>query len=238
MTILFAFILATIIRIALHLTVYSYQVIADVTFLAIGAGLLTSFGWWKRIGFWNPGSLNDVPLYIPLILLILFIYSGKSINLAGYTFISLLALAILVGFTEELFFRGLLLESLLPVGTIRAVLLSAILFGLPHLLKATSGIWDPCFAIATTLFAVGIGVCFAALRVRTGTIWPLIGIHTLIDYNAFFSGGLEIQTGSPGTIFSDLVIGGILAIYGLYLIRKNIAEKEMDIHFKNQRRKI
>jgi len=210
------------IRVALHLSVYSQQVIADVTILTIGAGLLTSFGWWKRIGFWNSGSLKDIPLYIPLILLLLVIYSGYSINLTGYTQISLIALAILIGFAEELFFRGLLLESLLPVGIHKAVLLSALLFGLPYLLKAVSGIWDPNFAIAATLFAMGIGVCFAALRIRTGTIWPLIGIHTLINYNAFISGGFEVQTGSIGTILWDLAIGGILAIYGLYLVRKEV----------------
>lgn len=225
MTLLLALILAVVIRITLHLPVYRYQVIADVTMLVISAGLLSSLGWWKRIGFWNPGSLKDIPLYIPLILLLVFIYSIKSTNLTEYTYISLMGLAILVGFTEELFFRGLLLESLLPMGILRAVLLSSVLFGLPHLLKVTSGIWDPYFAIAATLFATGIGICFAALRIRTGTIWPLIGIHILIDYNAFIRGGLEIQTGSIGTILWDLAIGGILAIYGLYLVRKEVTVK-------------
>ena len=217
--------IAIAIRVALHLSIYSQQVIADVTVLAFCIGLLTSFGWWKRIGFWNPGSIRDIPLFIPLILLIVVIYSIPSSNLPGYTYLSLLALAILIGFTEEIFFRGLLLESLLPAGITRAVLLSAVLFGLPHLLKIVSGIWDPYFAIAATLFATGIGICFAALRIRTGTIWPLIGIHILIDYNALISGGFEVHTGSIGTILWGIVIGGILAIYGLYLIRKEYAIK-------------
>jgi uncharacterized protein len=225
MTVLVVLTASIVIRVALNLSIYSQQVIADVTVLAISAGLLTYFGLWKRIGFLNAGSLKDIPLFIPLILFILVIYSGYSINYTGYTQISLLALAILIGFTEEIFFRGLLLESLLPVGIRKAVLLSAVLFGLPHLLKAASGIWDPYFAVATTLFAMGIGVCFAALRVRTGTIWPLIGIHILIDYSAFIRGGLEIKTYSAGLFLVDLVIGGILAVYGLYLIRKMYAGK-------------
>ena len=222
-TLLIVLTIAIAIRVALHLSIYNQQVIADVTVLAFCIGLLTSFGWWKRIGFWNPGSIRDIPLFIPLILLIVVIYSIPSSNLPGYTYLSLLALAILVGFTEEIFFRGLLLESLLPAGTTRAILLSAILFGLPHLLRAVNGIWDPSFAIAATFFAMGIGVCFASLRIRTGTIWPLIGIHILIDYNAFIRGGLEVHTCSIGTILWDLAISSILAIYGLYLVRKKVA---------------
>ena len=106
MTLLIVLMLLIVIRVPLHLSVNSQLVIADITVLAIGARLLTYFGWWKRIGFWNAGSLKDIPLFIPLILLVLFLYSGNSVNITGYSYFFILALAILVGFTEEIFFPG------------------------------------------------------------------------------------------------------------------------------------
>jgi membrane protease YdiL (CAAX protease family) len=46
---------------------------------------------------------------------------------------SFLALALAVGFVEEVYFRGLMLRPLLARGTWRAVMVSTVLFGAMHL---------------------------------------------------------------------------------------------------------
>jgi membrane protease YdiL (CAAX protease family) len=169
--------------------------------MVVGILLIVRLRWWRETGFTTIGKRDDLLLYIlPLIVAFLSVPSGVKVNdpstlalIAGFTF--------LVGFTEETFFRGLILNTLRPLGPMRAASISALLFGLPHLLNAISGVWDPMFTLVDSLAAIGIGVTFASLFIRTKTIWPLIGLHALIDFTALITqGGLQCRH-SQGLFF-------------------------------------
>lgn len=182
--------------------------------------LLTGLRWWKRAGLTTPGRIQHLPLYlIPFLVALLSLPENPS-TAGPSTVVSFAILTLLVGFAEEVFFRGLILGSLRPLGTVNAVLISAFLFGLPHLLNAVGGTWDPLFTIADTFAALGIGVTFAALAIRTGTIWPLIGIHALIDFTALLTHGSIVVPAQPvGVLVVTVAVGVVLVVYGLYLIR-------------------
>jgi membrane protease YdiL (CAAX protease family) len=83
---------------------------------------------------------------------------------------ALLAFVLVAPLTEELLFRGLILRGFLARYPVRrAVLASALLFTLTHVNP-----WQFCSALAA-------GVLFAWWRVRTGSLWPgLIG-HALLN---------------------------------------------------------
>lgn len=117
------------------------------------------------------------------------------------------ATSLLIGFSEEVMFRGILLRGLLArFGSGPAILLSAAAFALVHLLDGVS--YDP---VAITLqelaftFLIGLGLAPVALRV--GALWPLILWHALWDSVVFSSQvmGVMHPLAVPGMLTQVLV---------------------------------
>jgi membrane protease YdiL (CAAX protease family) len=213
-------ILAGFVALVRQLTPLQLVTFADIMVGIAGIFLIAGLLWWRRAGFTTLGRRRDFVLYL-LPIGVAFLSLTEGTATAEVSVILTFALfALVVGFAEETFFRGLILQSLRPVGVFGAVLGSAVLFGLPHLLNAVGGIWDPVFTIGDTFAAFGIGVTFAALVLRTGTIWPVILIHALIDFTALIAQGtLVVQAQSFGEIMVTVGVGVVMTIYGLYLIR-------------------
>ena len=78
---------------------------------------------------------------------------------------TLLALALAPAACEEALFRGALLRSLLPAGRTRAVLATALAFGLFH--------FSPYKLPAT----IALGALLGALAVRAGSLWAPLVAH-------------------------------------------------------------
>jgi CAAX protease family protein len=95
----------------------------------------------------------------------------------------------LVGVNEELYSRGLSLQVARPLGALPAATLVAVLFGAGHLqnyLLFGKPLDDTLFQI----LAAGLyGFCLAGVRLRIGTVWPLVFVHGLDDW---------LQVNSPG----------------------------------------
>ncbi len=86
-------------------------------------------------------------------------YHDQSIVLLLFTS------AIIPAFCEELFFRGLIMTNLMPLGRNFAIIASGIIFGLVH------GNHDQI------LFATIAGIVFGWLYAETGSIWCGVIIH-------------------------------------------------------------
>jgi membrane protease YdiL (CAAX protease family) len=186
----------------------------------VGILLIVRLGWVKRAGYTTLGRLRDVPLYILPAGIALLSFSEGIPAFTPETVLYFLAVALVIGVSEETYFRGLMLQSLVPLGVFRTVLISAVLFALPHLLNALSGAWDPAFTFADSFAAFGIGVAFAAILFRTGTIWPVIGIHALTDFTALLSNGTLLVSTQSALQIASVAGAGLLALaYGLFLIR-------------------
>jgi membrane protease YdiL (CAAX protease family) len=193
--------------------------VADIVLAVIGVVLLYRLGWFEKAGYTSSIKARHIPLLVlPLIVALLSFSDGIAVTdplvVAGFALF-----ALLVGFTEETFFRGLMLTGLVPTGVYGAVLLSSFLFAAPHMLNIFAGLWDPSFAVADTVAAFGIGVTFAALRIRTGSIWPAVGLHTLTDFSALLAlGTIEVGAQSQGSLAGTAIIGIILTVYGLLIV--------------------
>jgi hypothetical protein len=124
-----------------------------------------------------------------------------------------------VGFGDEATFRGVVLQTLLPRGTMRAVIISSVLYGAVYIGTIAGGV-DPVLVGVQALHMVGIGVAFAAVVVVTGTIWPLV----LIDAASQIS-TLILPEGSsrPGivAIVIELILGALAAAYGIWLLHRH-----------------
>lgn len=71
---------------------------------------------------------------------------------------------------EEFMFRKLFLERLMALGTKPAVLLSAVIFAVPHLISQGP---------AQVFYTFVLGLSFAYVTVRTRKLWPAIVLHSL-----------------------------------------------------------
>ena len=113
-------------------------------------------------------------LYMPLGLLVDDLdLSGDARELfdsSGSTVLLAIAVVLIAPIVEELFFRGLLLGALLVRwGEQTAIVGSAVLFGVTH------------FQLLQLPALIAAGLCFAILRVRTGTLGPAIWAHTAFN---------------------------------------------------------
>ena len=197
--------------------------LANLALAILGAALLTGLRWWRVVGFRAPAEPRDLLLYwLPCALVLVNLASGVALGFAqlGVGRVAyFVAMTGLLGFVEEVFFRGLILRALAPHGLWRAALVSAVLFGVAHALNALSGA-NP-FAIALQIgYALAIGFGFAAVTLRTGILWPLVLIHALIDFASFLvSDGAS--AGSPTTTdmaFTALTIVAFMG-YGIVMMR-------------------
>ena len=117
-------------------------------------------------------------------------------------------LACLIGFVEEVFFRGLILRALAPGGLWKAAVASAVIFGMMHLLNLLFGA-DLVATLMQTVYATAMGFGFAAVTLRTGALWPLVAIHAAIDLAGFVT--------SQGTVTGSVTSADI-AISCLYIV--------------------
>jgi hypothetical protein len=190
------------------------------------AVLLTALGWWGLTGFTRGSTWRNLVPFLPLILLfvvlpLLGLVFGPGVTSHGPGYFTLAALTMLaVGFGQEAIFRGVVLQTLLPRGYLRAVLLSSGLYGVANIGTLASD-RDPVLVGVQFLAAVGIGVAFAAVVVVTGTIWPLV----VISAASFFANTVPYGDNPPptdsGTLAGSLIVGALAAAYGIWLLHRD-----------------
>ncbi len=188
------------------------------------AGVLWRQGWWREVGFGGPSSWRSRRLLIvPAVWALLSVAGGlASLDLSDPAEMALaLPQALLTGFWEEGLTRGLLL-SLLLVGALRsgrgpvgAVLISAVVFGLLHMLDDVVFGTAQVKGLVQVLFAIMLGIWFGALLLRTNALWALAGLHGL------FNAGSALKGGNDNIVGDMLVLSTLLlAAYGLFLLRR------------------
>jgi membrane protease YdiL (CAAX protease family) len=140
------------------------------------------------------------------------------------------------GFFEEVLYRGLVLKILLKKmggskkGIINACVISSVIFGVVHIVNLS--VSDILPVMNTIIIAIPIGLFFAALYLRTGTLlFPMLG-HALLNLSSqifdavIFPDALlqEAQTqtemDAPSFIMSTLFAAIPYLIAGLILLRK------------------
>jgi uncharacterized protein len=143
-----------------------------------------------------------VPSFLVIAALFVALFLTGAVTASGLA-LAVIATTILVGFSEELMFRGIVLKGALPeLGMGRAILLSSVLFALLHAVNVLALLPLPNMLMQLVLtFIFGLVIACAALRVNS--LVPVIVFHTLWDMVQFL-GGLW------GADFGLLIFIGIL----------------------------
>ena len=192
-----------------------YYVGFTVLFLAY---LAVSRGW-RRVGLVGrdrmPAIRWIVVLYVIQVVLlavflglVLSVYDGPN---KVMTFI--LINVIFIAFNEELLFRGFLWDSLSGLRPAPAIMLTSVVFGLVHLINGVTGsAWNG--VIVQVVFAAIGGLFDAVVRYGTGSLYPTILTHYLLDT----SGSLGADTSMVGIGIAIQVLSIIAAIIATIII--------------------
>lgn len=120
----------------------------------------------------------------------------------------------LVGFVEELIFRGFLFRAMLKDGKAgTAIAISSVTFGIGHIVNLLTG-----HALVETLiqvvFAVSVGFIMTMVYYKCGSLLPLILAHSVIDVLSVFA------VDNPATHAAYITVTLLIAaLYGWYLSR-------------------
>ena len=189
--------------------------------LIVGAILLavttTVLGWWGPALFDRHRAAHKWPIIAPAIMAIALVVNLVATDWGAYdgAFFAASLVLLLVGFTEELATRGVLLVSLRSrLSEVWVWFLTSALFGLMHLVNAFSG--QPIGpTIQQVVLAFGAGTIFYILRRVTGSlIWAMV-LHGLWDFSTFALGH-----GTPGPIAA---LGGTIEIIAIVLALISVA---------------
>ena len=185
---------------------------------AVALSIVDRLGWFRRVGLTAPRRWNRLWLAWLPALYVAFALAGGTNGQAMLAVLGIVGLALAVGLEEELWTRGLVLESLRWRGTTVAVVLSSLWFGLLHSLNLLGG--QPATAtLAQMGFATAFGMAVGAVRVRTGTLWVPIALHALYDVGILLR-DVEVIGPSWRELLAFLVLIALpLAVFGLIVAR-------------------
>jgi CAAX protease family protein len=212
----------------LKLSPLARQLVTEAVFCAYVAVLLTSLRWWRESGFKRPISRRKLFVCLPLLLLpVLMLVSGGIKPASPGQVIGFAILALMVGFAEEGLVRGLAIRAMLPIGLLRAALLSSLFFGLGHLINVGQGASFSATGVQA-IEAIFLGIGLAGMRLYTGSIWPTIALHSLIDFIDAGSRGFVLAPPQVVTliVLVPMIVTGLFAAYGWWLL-KGAATKQV-----------
>ncbi|GAA2392373.1 CPBP family intramembrane glutamic endopeptidase [Dactylosporangium salmoneum] len=173
--------------------------------------LLAATNGWRTAGF-TAAVREPRLLWLPAVIALVPLAGGVHLPGAGLLAVLVVGYAA-TGFVEEALFRGAILGTLRPAGAWPAVLISSALFAVAHLPNMLFG-QAPAITVAQAVGTFCFGVGYAALRLRTGSVWPLMVLHFLTDL-------LLRVDALPAWAHWTAMVGGdtVLLIYGLLLMR-------------------
>ncbi|MBQ7612019.1 MAG: CPBP family intramembrane metalloprotease [Spirochaetaceae bacterium] len=188
-------------------------VIAAAMFLfVVRCDLLEKYGlagWAKN----NRSMLWFIPLWlISCMNLLGWFYPNYPLPNLIYACVSMA----LVGFVEELIFRGFLFKAMLKDGNAKtAIVVSSVTFGIGHILNLFTG-----QALVGTLFqvvfAIAVGFVFMLAFYKSGSLWPSILAHSFIDVTSVFATNEGSQVLN---VVVHIAVFVISATYCIYLVK-------------------
>lgn len=179
--------------------------------MAVLAALLLALTSW--LGWWRPVLSEDLPAARWLLAVPALFLAGALGNLAltawgsrPLALVAYLALgALLVGFSEEIVFRGLMVVGLRDrYGEALVCLYSSLAFGLLHGVNffLGQGLAD---TLGQVVFAFFVGIVLYVARRATGTILACMALHALWDFSSFVRPGSVSESG--GVALTTVVVG-------------------------------
>lgn len=168
-----------------------------LTVWVVRNGLSEKFG---LCGF--KGNMTTFLWFIPMILMSCTNLTN-GLGLTAPLAVSLLMMAnkAIVGYVEEVIFRGFLFRGMAKNNLRSAIIVSAVTFGAGHIVNLVNTA-DTLSVLLQVCYAIAIGFLYTIIAYKGGSLWPCIVSHMFVNGSSVFG-----QEQGP---FTDL----IAAIFG------------------------
>lgn len=163
------------------------------------------------------------------------ISANGGINFNAYHLFAAIMAALSAGINEEIGSRAMPLDNVYRAqdefkNIKKYLVLTSVIFGLSHITNILFGA-SLSATISQIFYATGFGILFGAVYLRTGNILPGIISHFIIDFASAFNPAYDPSSTEKMMLHTEevnvvqsliqiIIIGGILALYGLFLVRK------------------
>ena len=178
---------------------------------------IRAMGWWRMSGLTGQVRNAHLLIYPAMVHFVPALLYGNVQISAGWTLFYFLAL-LTTGISEEGFARGVAVPVLMKYGKWAAVFIAAAIFSAGHLTNAFIEDFSALQWIDKFASTFGFAILYGALFLRTGSLLPLIFLHTVEDYIYLTSGTAGPFVAEPLDIRIHLVIATANMVVGLYLM--------------------
>ena len=184
----------------------------------------------NKENFWPGLKYTAVVFLLGIVQFFCYRYQGFSLVKGVDMWLVAILNSLNAGIFEELMFRAGICSLLMrkwyksPKGIWASVILSAVLFGLMHIVNTSVTDGMTAQIIWQTVYATAIGMFFAAVFVRTRNVWGCMIAHALYDLSGlmFMAGeiGAELtrEVSMVDTIYNSLFVV-VCIICTLWLLR-------------------
>lgn len=149
------------------------------------------------------------------------LWGGLGVRYSGMAQVCAVLSMLLVGYVEELLFRGFLFRALLKKdGPKLAIIISAVTFGMGHIVNMLAG-QASLETLLQVCFAVAWGFIFTYAYMKGGSLWPCVIVHGLVDAASMFS----TDSMAADTVYMVATIA-VAAVYCAYLSPQETALEE------------
>lgn len=202
------------------------KLIADLCITIFSMILIVGLGIWNSAGFQRKGFWYGMFLGSPFIVIgILAAIIGNigielsTLKITSYSHILLFTVNMfMVGVNEEISMRALVLNNLLShfgesrEGTKKSILISAVIFGMIHLVNLF--FMSPVTVIVQAINAASAGVLFAVIFIVSKNIWSGIVTHFIVDWLSLFISQCFAGGASVLSVEMNMIQGLIMVCLG------------------------
>lgn len=197
-----------------------WTVIYLILLSLIAVLFLNKYDLYQKYGLCAPKiSAKKTLYYIPLLIVTLCnLWFGVQINFpALQTLLYVISMA-LVGFLEEMIFRGFLYQAMHKESPLSAIIVSSVTFGIGHIVNLfnASGA-DLVSTLCQISSAISFGFLFVVIFERTQSLYPCILCHALLNASSAFG---NTAANERYVIPVSIVLIMITSLYALFLNNK------------------
>ena len=174
------------------------------------------------VGF--PKNIKKYLYFIPMWVLVTGnLWGGFALHYRGAAQIFAVLSMLLIGYIEEMLFRGFLFKALIPKDGIKiSVVISAVTFGIGHIVNLFAGQAN-LETVIQIFFAVAWGFIFTMVFYKGGSLIPCIIAHGLVDaFSMFARESITVEWIYMGATIL------VAIVYCIYLSTVNKAETKAE----------
>ena len=179
----------------------------------------------KKLNYYGISKVKNLKKYLYFIPLIIIstvnLWNGIRINNSTNEIVFYILTMVNVGFIEEIIFRGFLFKMMEKENVKRAIAVSAITFGIGHIVNLLNGA-ELIPTIIQICYAIALGYLFVIIFYKSKSLVPCIIAHILTNSLAIFNVKNDLSTYTVPIVLIIISVG-----YAIF-INKTVDENSRD----------